>query len=531
MQKIIYTILSCSLLIGTMLTSSCSDALNENPKGKLNAESFFSTPDELNMAVYALYEKVMLLQAATNGQLPMWMGDDLTTNPTSNKQAAVEFDSFEPSDNNKGLVSAWNSNYVIIKAANYIINNAGRTPVTESEKNIALGQAKYWRAYSYFTLVRLFGKVPINLTNEIDYTIAPSSIEDVYKQIIADLKDAEATLPTNYTKAPAKFSGTNTYITQQAVKSTQAAVYMAMAGWPLQKKEYYKLAAEKAKDVIDGVKAKKYEYTLEPEYKYVYAPSHNYSLETVVGINYNAAFRWVQDSQLTSACLFASIGGWGDAWGEILFWKNMPEGPRKDAIYAPKIRLKNGTLVDWWQKDEKGNNIVPENHPMFTVFSVGDGDTDFDYRQKPSVTRTNSHRHRCIRYAEVLLWYAEAQARAEGTPNTLAYECVNQIRKRAGLSDLPTGMSGQQFADAVAREHGWEVAGYWCALVTRRDDLMRLNRLKEVFEQRKKNTPVEVAPGVFVSEPISMPDKAWNDNMVYAPYPGTDASMNDNLKK
>jgi hypothetical protein len=170
-----------------------------------------------------------------------------------------------------------------------------------------------------------------------------------------------------------KMYGADTYITKQAAKSTLAAVYMAMAGWPLNKTENYALAAAKAKEVIDGVNSGTYNYILEPEFKNVYSPSHNYTLETVVGINYQKAFTWVQDSQLTSSNLFESLGGWGDAFGEIRFWKNMPEGARKDAIYAPKILLLNGKLVNWWEKDANGVNYVPENHPMFSIFTVGPG--------------------------------------------------------------------------------------------------------------------------------------------------------------
>ncbi|GIZ14402.1 RagB/SusD family nutrient uptake outer membrane protein [Capnocytophaga catalasegens] len=524
-------ILNCTLSVVALLLFSCDAALEEDPKGKLDPSSYFSNQDELNMSVYALYHKVMLSQNSTNMQVPQWMGDDITTDPKSNKQHMAEFDSFFPSDNNKGLVACWDQYYIVIKAANYIILNAAKTPTTKEEINIAIGQAKYWRAYSYFSLVRTFGAVPMNLENRIDYNLPPSPVEAVYEQIVRDLQDAEAILPTDYKVAPRKVFGANAYITQQAVKATLSAVYMAMAGWPLQQKSYYALAAEKAKEVIDGVNAKKYEYILEPEFKHVYAPSTNYTLETVVGINYQKAFRWEQDSQLTSSTLFASIKGWGDAWGEILFWKNMPEGKRKDVIYAPKIRLKNGKLVDWWEKDDKGVNLVPENHPMMTIFTVGVDEVDYDYTKEASIRRTDSHRHRCIRYAEVLLWYAESQARSEGTPNALAYECVNKVRERAGLPPLPAGMSGEEFANAAMQEHGWEVAGYWCALVTRRADQMRMNILKDTYEQRKRNEPIEVAPGVFVQEGVPIADRPWNDNFIYAPYPDSDASLNPNLIK
>ncbi len=144
---------------------------------------------------------------------------------------------------------------------------------------------------------------------------------------------------------------------------------------------------------------------------------------------------------------------------------------------------------------------------------------------------TNSHRHRLIRYSEVLLWYAESQARSEGTPNALAYECVNRVRERAGLEDLPAGMSGTAFADAVVKEHGYEVAGYWVALVTRRDDLLRMDKLKEVFETRKANEPIEVAPGVTRKETIEITGSWDGENSIYLPYPSTDKQYNPNLTR
>ena len=76
------------IIAGTMVAlsfslMSCSDFLTEDPRGKLTPENFFSTQDELNMSIYALYQKVNLSQVYTNMQLPQWQGDDITTNPGS----------------------------------------------------------------------------------------------------------------------------------------------------------------------------------------------------------------------------------------------------------------------------------------------------------------------------------------------------------------------------------------------------------------------------------------------------------------
>ena len=143
---------------------------------------------------------------------------------------------------------------------------------------------------------------------------------------------------------------------------------------------------------------------------------------------------------------------------------------------------------------------------------------------------TNDHRHRLIRYSEVLLWYAEAQARAEGTPNALAYECLNRVRERAGLEPV-SGLSGEAFAEAAFKEHGWEVAGYWVALVSRRDDLLRMNMFESLYNQRKANAPIEVAPGVFVSETIPVTTAWEGEKSIYLPYPATDKQLNTNLKR
>ncbi len=515
-----------------LVTPSCTDFLDEDPKGRLTPNTFFSSQDELNMGVNSLYEKVMNTQTQTNPMLPRWTGDDMTTNPGSNKQAAAEFDAFAPADNNKGVTAHWNTHYTIIKAANYLIQNAERTPTTPAEINIAIGQAKYWRAYAYFMLVRVFGPIPVNLTGEINYDATLSTVSEVYAQIVKDLQECETLLPTSFKGQPRVMFGANAYITQQAAKATLSSVYMAMAGWPLNLTENYAKAAAKAKEVIDGVNSGEYEYILEPDFKNVYAPSYNYSLETVVGINFQKSFTWWQDSQLTSSNLFESLGGWGDAWGEIRFWKRMPEGPRKDAIYNPKILLNNkagNDLIFWWEKNENGVKYIPEYHPMFSIFTVGKGDADYDYTKPASLDMTNSHRHRVIRYSEVLLWYAESQARADGTPNALAYECVNKVRNRAGLGNMPTGMNGTDFANEVVAEHGWEIAGYYCALVTRRDDQMRMELLQATFNERATNAPVEVAPGVMVTESVPLPQKTWSEKLVYAPYPATDASLNPNL--
>ena len=115
----------------TLLSTSCSDFLDEDPKGKLTPSTFFSSQEELDMSTYALYRKVCDVQTNTNPTIPSWQGDDLTTNPGSNKQDYAQVDAFYPTNANKGVEAAWSTSYAAIKASNYIVLNAERTPTTE----------------------------------------------------------------------------------------------------------------------------------------------------------------------------------------------------------------------------------------------------------------------------------------------------------------------------------------------------------------------------------------------------------------
>lgn len=548
-------ILSC-LVATTLVSTSCSDFLTEDPKGQLTPSNFFVSQDALDASVYSLYAKVNGTQTYTNMMYPQWQGDDMTANPGSNKQAVAELDGFSANNNNKGVQDAWSKHYTVIKAANLILNNAGDTPVSETEVNIALGQAHFWRAYAYYYMVRIFGPLPLVKTaDELSNDIQLSSVEGVYKLIVDDLKAAEGMLPTSYSTAPRNHDGVDAYVTKQAVQATLSAVYMSMAGYPLNKgAEYYALAAAKAKEVID--KEAQYGFYLDSEWSHVYSMGHNYNKETVLGIDYSPVVDWATDSQLSSCNRFESLGdaGWGDSWGEIAFWKRFPEGPRKNAVYAPKITFQDANYritkaVDWWELDNDGKPVVSEYHPMFTIFTTNcdAGGAElaqpYDYTQPNYTGMCNGHRHRVIRYSEVLLWYAESAARAGESELNLAKQCLKRVRQRAvtdyesvALSDGSVvkidDMNASQLAEACYMEHGWEVAGYWVAMVTRRSDEFRMNELKKNFDYRVANPEIEVAPGFKAKESVTVVKSTWaGDNSIYIPYPDTEVEKNPNLNR
>lgn len=551
-------------VVASMSFSSCSDFLSEDPKGQLTPDGFFNSQAALNSAVNALYFNVQQSQCNSNPAIPQCQGDDITSTTGSNKGAYLSADAFAVPSDTKGVEFLWKWQYNIIQAANMIIDKApgmdGATGVTQESINEALGNAYFWRAYAHFNLVRVFGPLPLNLHNIPDNnTTVPSSVEEVYNLIVEDLKAAEAcNLPAKYSGANKVQGDMNIFISEQAVKSALAAVYMNMAGFPLNKTEYYALAADKAKEVVDGVNSGKYPNGLCADWADVYSYGNNFSKEAIVGITFRSQTGgWSNfDSQLSSCHQFGSLQGWGDFLAERYFWSKFPEGPRKDYVYAKKIRTTNGTCVDWWattdgKKYNGTNAVVTEYRPMFVAFTVNDAGgpaaAPYDYAAPFWGGMCINKVHQVIRYSEVICWFAEAAARSGKYTSEAATELA-KVQARAYATPPTNG----DLAEAAFNEHGFEVAGMPFAMVTRRADEFRLNILKEAYDYRRGDqTTVLVPKGTVTAsmdangnpftytttEDVALPENMavtalWNgDNSIYQIYPPKETEKNPNLKR
>lgn len=539
-----------ALLACSLITSSCSDFLTEDPKGQMVQNNYFTSKNDLEGAINALYAQVQYSIGGSHALSPNWMGDDITALISGNKDVYREFDTYNVSDNNADTKTAWNKNYAIIKAANFILGNIDKLDIAEEDINIGKGQGLFWRAVANFKLVRWYGEIPLILTNDLNFSVQKSSIESVYTQICSDLEEAVRILPEAYTESPRISNGINNYANRGAAQAVLAAVYMARAGYPLNQSEYYSKAAAMAKAVIDGVEKGVYYYQLEPNYKdrFMYVSNPN-SQEGVVSVKYNKDNPWGWsglDSQHSVCQAYESVtnAGWGDAVAEIKFWKNMPEGPRKDAIYGSeggKIYVEKhtyaGQKIDWYQKDANGNFIVSECHPMFRTLLYGGGENGSemsDYTDNLCSWNSGicSQTLYMVSYGEVLLWYAEAKARS-GSVDQLAKDCLQQVLDRSYGADVYSADdyagNAADFADKCLMEHGYEVAGYYPALVVRGNDQLRMDDLKNTFAERLADTPIQVAEGVELTESVKM-SGSWNDSRNYATIPAFDSDLNNNLK-
>jgi len=489
MKKYIFII---SLAIIGLFTFSCSDFLDEHSKTSLNVSNFFQSGNDLILACHPLYNVTMKFSGGDDPISLFMGGDDVTSNVPANTYFR-DFDIFNVSGDLSQVSDAWEIPYVGITRSNFIISHYADVPdCTEDVKNNCAGQAYFMRAWWYFWLVKYFGPVPMPLVDgESNTEMQKSSVQDIYTQIISDLKNAEQMLPVKQTSDDWSEDGYSLVPTQGSAKSLLASVYLQMTGWPLKQTDKYALAAAKAKEVIDNESVYGYGLVAEDE---LWAGETLWDEETVFGHPYNYP---TGDYTMRTPKAGAPIeeGGWGCYMAEINFFKNFPAGVRKDAtfqtdIWVPSDESTQGAFYNersksWWIDVPWDDSRTYKQHPYYAKQRFGasrNGSPSWDDRYLTDDMWRSGRSQRFIRYAEVLLVYAEAEAMAENGPDESAYKAINRVRERAGLEDLSSGMSASEFQTACFNERGWEFAGSeYCS---RWGDLLRFEKVEEANSNR-----------------------------------------------
>jgi len=523
-KYIVYSI--CAILS----FSSCKNFLDETTYGLVVPSTYPTSLSGLEKCVNALYSMTTLMYNEAACFTALWGGDDVTTQAGGNKAAFLQFDIFSAQDNNERIYGHWNNPYNVIKQANVIIesiDNIQEPKISEaivaSQKDRALGQAYFLRSLAYFSLVRVFGEVPIIKGLAPDYNIEKSPFLDIYQLIESDLLKAVSLLPVDYRTAanPSDLERTTYYAraTSGAAKSLLASVYLTWAGYPLKDNTKYALAAKTAKEVIDA--SGSYGYQLLPNYADLWKWQNGWkdkgNAEGVFTCHYNStAGNWSDggtwaNGNMNAPCAWLPekpFGGWSDGFAELQFFLDFPPGPRKDATFLTEGRVSaDGDLISF-------ENFTG-GRPYYKKYLDVEG---FDYDNLGKyVDWWSSRSMQIIRYAEVLLIYAEAQAMAEGTPNQTAYDCLNKVRNRAGLPNITTGLSGAAFRDSVVMERKWEFAGLEpCA---RWYDMVRTETVAAATARRH---PSEIP---LVGKPNDTTHEKY-----FAPLPQSDKLVNPNLR-
>lgn len=435
---------SILLLVILVTFSGCKKFLAEKDPSNLEPDTYYTIPEHAEAAIAAAYSQTRFIGSgagifvANFSMLEVVTGTAKTEtgqNSDLNNLIGLSYNG-----DNLLVRNWWNGLYSVIAQTNLVLDKVpGITPMDETRKNQILGEARFLRAWAYFYLVRLYGDVPLitapqSATSENFYPSRTSS-EEVYKLITDDLTSAEnAGLPW---KDP---SGR---VNKGAVKALLAKVYLTMAGQPLNKgAAHFKLASDKALEIITqgGI-------SLFPTYADLHSLSQENREEHMFEIQYLATVAGNPMQQLLLPN-FKNVSAYSDEVGSTV-----PTTQFYQSYEAGDLRARDREGFFYTSYYDGGNGALKQlNAPyIFKHFDIvangtagvaGTTQSDLNWPQ--------------IRYADVLLIYAEAQNRADGSPNTQAYTALNAIRLRARLLPL-AGLSQTAFEEAVWRERWHEL--------------------------------------------------------------------------
>lgn len=416
------------ILLICVAGASCKKFLDTKPTDFAVPEQYYNTEAQLNEALAGVYNS--LTTTATYGLYQAFYfvagtdEDYYKLSTTTPHPADYDISTTEPR-----LYSTWRDLYNGINRANNLLANINKPQMSEKNRNVIKGEALFLRSYIYFLLVTQWGDVPLLLepttdSRKVNHAATPA--RDIYDQILKDLKQAKDLVNT-YT-----VNGTTVHASKTAVEALLARVCLKMAGEPLKDASKWVEARDWADSVIQS-----HEHSLNPDYKQVFinesADVYNDAYDEMIweiefwGDNRGAideGGRWSIYMGVRNTDLNTYAYGYNGATGYL--YKLYKDGDlRRDWAIAPYNFYKNNTPIEVM--------ILPTD-----MYSRTEG----KWRRKYEVgypnlaNEYNSTNYPVLRYADVLLMFAEAENEVNG-PTQRALDAINAVRRR-GYGFSPT---------------------------------------------------------------------------------------------
>ncbi|WP_026952838.1 RagB/SusD family nutrient uptake outer membrane protein [Algoriphagus mannitolivorans] len=473
--------------LALMTATGCSsDFLDLAPISQQNSNNFYKTPEDMKNALTAVYGS---LQYGGQYYSSMHIIGELRSDNTEITNPAAGADQQAVDDFTNVPVTSissntWNAHYQGIQAANILIEKINGVNMDASLKARYIGEAKFLRALMYFNLVRIYGDVPLVLTvinnPQEGYAYGRETTQKVYQQIIADLTEAEGALPFTYTGADLGRA------TKGAAMALLGKVYLTQRQWTL--------AADKLKQLIDASAQTKYQ--LRPTYAGIFGPTNENNSESIFEVQFKGG---VSGEGSPFSNQFAPIGS-----GTAVVSIGNPLG-------------QNIPTDEFFKAYEQGD--LRRDVSMATSYVLNGKETKHNYIKKylstPASNLDSDVNWIVLRYADVLLMYAEALNEQGFVADGPAFTYLNQIRKRAGLPDLSAVNtnpalqidSQAKFRAAVEKERRMELAfeGH------RWFDLVRTGRATEVMASKGMQahqalfpipqSQIDINPGLMTQNP------------------------------
>ena len=413
---LVLSVFACTMFTG------CEKFLNVTPPFTQDAENYFQTPADYEMALTGAYD---LLQSTF---MNVWISEIASDNTiaggesVNDSQGLHQLDDMTHGGVNNELRSVMRWMYSGITRCNFIMENKDNIDFTGKDKIIA--EAKFLRAFYYFELVKFFGDVPLVIDKRlgaeeaIQTPRAPST--DVYNQIESDLQDAISVLsPTTPIIGRA---------TKGAAQSILGKVYL------------YQNKFSEAATQFDAVIASGM-YNLIADYADLFSVANENHSETVFDVQYSGleggGYGCLSCLEGYAGPGFHGIRQYnGPVYGDGNSY-NLPTQNLYDA-FNPADPRRDLTVLDI------DAFIAAQPSPADITYAIGAGGHTGYYNNKyikrqgefglPDNDLTSPVNYRMVRYADVLLMAAEAHFQTGNVG--IAEGFVNEIRIRAGMPTI-----------------------------------------------------------------------------------------------
>lgn len=458
MRSELQTFLSRSFVLAFAVTSlslavvSCdSDPLNVDDPNRLTPESFWRNAEDAKKGVIACYGPLTTIQGwgRMMGAIhTIHRGDIVDVNPQPN---VYDTGTFTVGPSLPRLEEPWGELFAIVARANQVLANVPDIDMEQDLKDRYIGEAHFLRGLAYFYLVNMWRNVPLYtsaITNPDDVNIGQAEPAEVWSAVKSDFENAQSLLP-------------ETVPDGEAGRATRGAA-TAMLGKSHLYNEEWADAAEEFRKVIDsGI------YELTDNYGENFSREHLNNEESVFELQYEST----------------PNGNWG---------RSGTENPQRGQAWEPDIAppgftsQQSVTINDWvfelFMEDETvSGDIDPRAFETLlwdysgakvyqTTFNEafsGDAQDEVYVRKYLNFERESSlvpgswawsnNNYRMVRFADVLLMYAEAKNEADG-PSGEVYTALNRVRRRADMPDVQSGLSQAELRTEIREERVRELA-------------------------------------------------------------------------
>ena len=442
-----------SIVALTVLFTSCQNMLDEVPKDFVARNNYYQNEADAQGALNGAYNTLGPDFFNIEDYILSELHGDYLVGRGS--QASISIVNQLLDQQNIGRTAAlWSRLYIAINRANAVLNNVPEIAnISDAARSRIVAEAHFIRALAYFELVRGFGPVPIKTKESTDLSELESPRRpenEVYDLIIADALAAEQGLLETV-------SGTG-QASKSAAKMLLAHVYLTIGDWDA--------AAAKADEVISSGKYQLVNVQQPDDFYKIFAA--NTSSEDIMSVHHSET----RQSEITN---YLHMGN------------NLPYNYASTGYFAWVPNM-NSFIGEAWSEDDLRKPFNLYTHVQNAAGEWVPLPATTPVLFKKFITDNNGMRTYSVpiyRYAEALLFYAEAACRAAGGPSALALERLNMIKRRAygydpeapSPVDYASGMSEEAFVEAVLQERAYEF------LIERRRwwDLKRTGKAKDAF--------------------------------------------------